>query len=114
VDLVGGLRYNSIRSELGLSGTPVAAAEDWWDPFIGVRAQIPLAERWSLMGYADIGGFGVGSDFTWQALVGVNYAFSTSTTMRLGYREVSVDYDRGNFLYDMRMGGVYLSMSVRF
>ena len=56
------------------------------DPYVGVRVQYPIAERWTLVGYADVGGFGVGSEFTWQAAAGINYEFSKSIAGKFGYR----------------------------
>ncbi|MCK7577560.1 MAG: hypothetical protein MZV65_18315 [Chromatiales bacterium] len=41
------------------------------DPVIGIRVIAPFAEHWSFVGYADIGGFGMGSDITYQVIAGV-------------------------------------------
>jgi hypothetical protein len=47
--------------------TEASADVNWIDPIIGLRAQYHLTEKWYLAGKSDIGGFGVGSDFTWTA-----------------------------------------------
>lgn len=114
VDVLGGLRYNRLKTELDIGSRSVSATEDWVDPFIGARIQIPLSERWTLMGYADIGGFGVGSDNTWQLAGGVNYAFSRNITGKFGYRHLKVDYDKNDFRYDMATSGVYVGVGFRF
>lgn len=122
VDLVGGLRYTKIdvdakidASLFSLPGTVKRSGDlDWIDPYLGVRVQYPLNERWSLVGYADVGGFGVGSDFTWQGVAGVNYEFSKSVVAKFGYRYLRVDYDKDNTLYEMRNDGVYLGAGIRF
>lgn len=122
VDLIAGLRYNKIdvdakidASLFGLSGTAKRSGDlDWIDPYIGVRVQYPLNERWSLVGYADAGGFGVGSDFTWQGAAGVNYEFSKTFVAKFGYRYLRVDYDKDNTLYEMRNDGLYLGAGIRF
>jgi opacity protein-like surface antigen len=92
----------------------VGAEKDWVDPYVGVRAQHPLAERWTLVGYADVGGFGVGSEFAWQAAAGVNYEFSKSIVDKFAYRYLYVDYDKDGFRYDMENSGVYLGAGIRF
>jgi hypothetical protein len=117
VDLVGGARYNYVKSQIEidpgiLAGRRGSRSVDWWDGFVGARAIIPFAERWSLVGYADIGAGG--SDLTWQALAGVNYRFSPAISTKLGYRSLSVDYEESNFLYDMNTSGLYLGVGIRF
>lgn len=122
LDVIGGLRYAKIEADAQIDGsffaqtTSVARSADksWVDPYVGVRVLHPLAERWTLVGYADIGGFGVGSDFTWQAAAGVNYEFSKAIAGKFGYRYMSVDYDKDGFRYDMANSGLYLGAGFRF
>ena len=122
LDVIGGVRYMKLAAEadidaslFGQAGTTTRrASESWWDPYIGLRTQLPLAERWSVVAYADVGGFGVGSDFTWQALLGVNYEFSKTIVGKAGYRMLGVDYDKNGFAYDMFYSGLYLGAGFRF
>jgi opacity protein-like surface antigen len=79
-----------------------------------VRFLQPVAEHWTLVSYLDIGGFGVGSDFTWQALVGANYELSKTFAAKFGYRYLGVDYDKDGFVYDMGNSGLYLGLGIRF
>jgi len=60
--------------------------------FACARIQYPLGDRWSLAGYADIGGFGLGSDLSWQAMAGANYAFNPDLIGKVGYRIVYNKY----------------------
>ena len=48
--------------------------------------------------YGDYGRFGVGSDSTWQYILGAEYHFAKTVAMKFGYRELSIDYDKNNFL----------------
>lgn len=123
VDLVVGLRTMSVRWNVGIQASvPVLPAterrflqtERWVDPVVGARIQHPLDARWTLVGYADIGGFGAGSDLSWQLLGGVNYSFTPSVIGRVGYRYVSVDYDKQAFTYDMAIAGVFLGIGIRW
>jgi opacity protein-like surface antigen len=119
VDLVVGVRINDVKLDLDLSssalapnGRTVVRSRSWADGFVGVRAQYPIAPQWSLVGYVDLGGGG--SDFTWQALAGVNYAISPTMTAKFGYRYLKVDYHRDEFLYDIATSGIYAGMGFRF
>lgn len=121
VDLVGGLRYNSVKWDVRISASvPVLPAPDrrftrsesWVDPYAGARILKPLDERWALVGYADIGGLGMGSDLSWQAIVGANYAFRPDMSTKFGYRYISTDYDDDGFTYDVASAGLYLGVGI--
>jgi opacity protein-like surface antigen len=123
VDLVGGLRYASVKWDVGIQASvPVlpptdrrfVQTKDWVDPVVGARIQHALGDRWTLVGYADIGGFGAGSDLTWQLLAGANYAFTPTFIGKVGYRYVSVDYDKQDFSYNMAFSGAFLGLGIRW
>ncbi len=50
-----------------------------------------LNDRLSLTGYGDIGGFGVGSDFTWQAIAALDWRVSEKSSASVGYRWIQID-----------------------
>ena len=122
VDVIGGARYAKLTADARIGGSfyaqtgsvAASAEKSWVDPYVGVRAQRPVADRWTLVGYVDVGGFGVGSDLTWQAAAGVNYEFSKAIAGKFGYRYMSVDYDNDGFRYDMANSGLYLGVGIRF
>ncbi|MGH8642242.1 MAG: hypothetical protein ACRET6_11045 [Burkholderiales bacterium] len=122
IDVIGGLRYAKIEADAMINGSFFAqsgtvarsAKKDWVDPYIGVRVLQPIANDWTLVSYLDIGGFGVGSDFTWQAILGLNYEISKTFAAKFGYRYLSVDYDKDGFVYDMANSGLYLGVGIRF
>ena len=70
----------------------------------------------------DVGGFGVASKFSWQALAAVNYDFfvskSVSWSGMVGYRGLYVDYSEGagltRYEYNMTMHGPVLGVTARF
>jgi len=123
IDVIGGLRYNSVSWDVAIdasvpvipvSGRQFEQSKSWTDPFIGARVQLPLGDRWTLVGYGDIGGFGVGSDLSWQALIGANYAFTPTIIGKVGYRHISVNYDKRDFTYDVASSGPYLGLGIRW
>ena len=44
----------------------------------------------------------------------MNYAFTKSVTGKLGYRYMSIDYDKDGFRYDMDQRGFYVGVGIRF
>ncbi len=99
-----------------VNGLPTAASADknWVDPILGVRAQWNLNDKWFLAGKSDIGGFGVGSDFTWTVQGTVGYRFTETVSAELGYRYMDTDYQDGAFTYDIAESGIYTGLNYRF
>jgi hypothetical protein len=95
---------------------PTSAASDcWWiDPIIGLRGQVNFTRWLFAAGQADVGGFGVGSQITWnmQATLGVN--FSRNIALETGYRYMYIDYDRDNLLYNVNMPGIFTGLIFKF
>jgi hypothetical protein len=68
---------------------------EWVDPVVGARLRHQTASGSDINLEGDVGGFGAGSEFSWQAVA--TYGFDVNvfqTTMRsvVGYRALSVDY----------------------
>ena len=124
VDVLGAGRYTRLETDLNLVTTTgpllpgntrsVSGSADWWDPVVGARALIPFAEHWTFMGYADVGGFGVGSKITYQAIAGANWEFARSFTAKFGYRYMYQKYDKNNFLWDVAAHGAYIGLGIAF
>ena len=92
----------------------VAASKSWVDPIVGARARYNFSDRFYAIARADVGGFGVGSDITWQAYGAIGYQLTAHTTLELGYRHLYVDYADGNFSYDISTSGVQMAIGYRF
>jgi hypothetical protein len=122
VEPTAGIRYTNLRVELDGTGPQgngrqVDQSESWVDPLIGARFALDLAERWTLAGEADIGGFGVGSDLAWnvQAFLGYKTSlFGRAFTLTGGYRALSQDYENGDFEWDVTTQGPILGVVMRF
>jgi hypothetical protein len=112
-----GMRLNSVNAEVSIfrntigGGTePLGASVDrtWIDPIIITRFTHNI-NKWFFIARGDLGGFGIGSDFTWQAQGYAGYRFSKLFQASLGYRAIGVDYDNGSgtdrFRYDMTTFG---------
>jgi opacity protein-like surface antigen len=62
----------------------------------------------------DVGGFGVGSDLTWQAFGGVSYDINETWSIKAGYRALATDYENGGFRLDAVSHGPVVGLGVRF
>ena len=94
------------------------ASKTWCDPIIIVRSNHVIKEKWLAQLRADVGGFGIGSDFTWQLQANVGYRFSELFQTTIGYRYIGIDYDKGEgvdrFLYDIDTYGWVVRLGFNF
>jgi len=120
VEVLAGTRYNNLSA--GISGGPLgfnpSDTRDWWDPIVGANLSLPLGRQFSFNVRGDIGGFGVGSDLTWQAFPSFDWRFTQWGSLQLGYRWLYMDYETGSgtsqFQYDMLTQGPQLGFTVHF
>ena len=114
VDLLFGLRYTDQETEV--APTPIKISQNWTDPVFGARWWWRFADRWSLVARGDIGGFGVGSDFTWQALALVDWKPFKHVSFAGGYRALYQDYEDGSgpalFKYKATLHGPLLGVNI--
>ncbi len=115
-----GARYNSIEANLDLNlppGKVRGGTQDWWDPIVGVNLSLPLSgQKLTFDGRFDVGGFGAGSDLTWQAFPYVNWRFAKSASLQVGYRWLGTDYETGSglnrFKYDVVLQGPQIGLTI--
>lgn len=119
----GGLRYIDLSVEVQARGPlgnlrTAGGSESWVDPLIGARYTIPLNDRWSLALRGDIGGFGVGSDFAWQAIATARWQATERLGVLAAYRYFDMDYEDGDgagrFKYDIAISGPALGIVFTF
>jgi opacity protein-like surface antigen len=96
-DVYAGARYFASTLTFDIAsrnlGRNVKATLDWADPIVGVRGATPLGGRWTVSGFADVGGFDGSSDLSWEVYGGANYAFSQHWAGTIGYRYMSILYE---------------------
>lgn len=115
-----GARYNSIEANLDLNlppGQVRGGTQAWWDPIVGVNLSYPISgQKLSFDGRFDVGGFGAGSDITWQAFPYVNWRFAKSASFQFGYRWLGTDYETGSganrFRYDVVLAGPQIGLTI--
>lgn len=95
-------------------GFTVEDDRGWTDPIIGAGLRYDLSDRWHLLALGDVGGFGVGSDFSWNAWGGLGFEFTDWWSASLGYRYLHVDYESDRWAMDVNIHGFMLGFGFRF
>jgi hypothetical protein len=120
LDLIAGVRYNKLEPEITTSGVgPIPPSlktdEDWVDPLIGGRYIREISDKWHLILRADLGGFGVGSDFVWNVAGFLDYRPWKHVSLIGGYRALDTDYkNSGSTIsrYDVRLAGPLAGINI--
>ena len=84
------------------------------DPIVGVRGQHALSDHWILAGRGDIGGFGAGSELSWQLEAYVLFRLSTVVDLGLGYRYLDILYEEDGGEIELAFRGPVLGAGIRF
>lgn len=138
IDVLAGARYwhqkmginldvsgNVTIDDLILSGSFAIARSgtvDWVDPVVGARLRHRFAPGHELTVRGDVGGFGAGSQFSWNALAAYNWDFAVRNGITysgvVGYRALSVDYEQGSgrnkYAFDVLTHGPILGLNIGF
>jgi hypothetical protein len=119
--LLFGGRYVDLQSKIEFRGPLRLSArggESWLDPLVGLGVESPMSEKWTFYGRVDAGGFGVGSDLSYQLKLNFGYRPSDRFSLRFGYRLLDIDYEDGTgadrFLYDVQTRGPNLGFVLHF
>ena len=122
-DLTFGARVNTLQAGLRVnlpqSVRSVDGSKTWVDPIVGVQLRTPEnGKRWHAQVYTEIGGFGVGSTFTWQVFPTIGVNIGRRASLEFGYRWLDIDYstgeDRTLFTWDVLTQGPLLGIAFRF
>jgi hypothetical protein len=118
-DTFAGARVNWMETDVDLefrNGTTWSGSGDqtWIDPIIGMRFQNNFSERFFFRALGDIGGGGISSDITWQAMGAVGYHINERSSVALGYRAIGTDYSHNEIRYDITSHGLLLGYEYKF
>lgn len=95
-------------------GPRIDSSNNWIDPIVGLRGDLHFNDRWFAVAEFDIGGFGVGSDFSWNAMAAVGFAISHVVSVEVGWKHLDVDYQDGTFIFDVALSGPFLAFTFTF
>jgi hypothetical protein len=127
LELGAGGRINNITASADINvitpggGKKMSSSKSntWFDPLLVTRLKKSVNEKWLFQLRADIGGFGVGSQFAWQLQPDIFYRVSKLLQFGLGYRIISMDYNNDSgggdrFVYDMDEYGPQIRIGFNF
>jgi hypothetical protein len=138
IDLYGGGRFWWQNAEASLAltagltigdltisgGRAIAASGDvtWFDPLVGLRLRHHFSPGTELVLRGDVGGFGAGSNISWQIMGYLSWDFARTQHVvwsgMLGYRALYVDFEKGTgntlYEYDMLTHGPIVGVTARF
>jgi hypothetical protein len=123
-DLTGTLAFSgplgvTIRRNRAVASS---GSVDWVDPFVGARIRRQLAPGQEIVLRGDVGGFGAGSQFSWQAIGTYNWMLCMTHGIPIdgyvGFRALSADYSQGSgtskFEFDNVIYGPVIGATMRF
>lgn len=116
VDILVGARLWNVetRVDVPLAGISVSPDKTFVDPIIAARLNAQIAPNLSTTTYADIGGFGVGSDFTYQIAGTLNYRIGRATYISAGYRHLYLDFDDNGTVFEGSQTGPLIGLTQQF
>ncbi|MCE8001554.1 hypothetical protein [Billgrantia ethanolica] len=116
LDLLVGARAWRMKSEVSVPalGLGLQDTERWVDPILVARWRTVWSPAWSTLLHADVGGFGIGADSTWQVMATANYQISEALYLSAGYRQLVLHRDEEGTRLDIAMGGPLVGMTWRF
>jgi len=119
LDVYAGTRVNWMETDVDIkfrrgATRSYSADKTWVDPIVGLRFQHDFTDKFFMLALADIGGFDISSDLTWQAMAALGYRVTNKASIGLGYRGIGTDYTSGGTTYDVISHGLLLGFDYKF
>jgi opacity protein-like surface antigen len=121
LDALIGARYNHVGLKFDVDFAPevlgdphVDGSKGWVDPIIGLQLRGKACQSATFVAKGDIGGFGVGSDITWQLYGGLEFQLTRNMWGGIGWRHLLTDYQNGDFKYNVSTTGPVLELGINF
>jgi hypothetical protein len=121
-DATANLNFSNLHIERSF-GIAVARSDvvQWVDPVFGLRLRHRFTPNQEIFVRGDIGGFGLGSQFSWQAVAAYSYAWQFTgyqIAAALGFRALGVNYTSGSGVDTLAINevlyGPIIGVSFRF
>lgn len=120
LDLFAGARvydfYSQIRlhPNLGQQGFNASATTTWADPIFGARGRYYVSPIVFLNGYGDVGGFGAGSELSWQVVGTIGIQAARWCDVQVGYRALGFEYQGTRGTQEITTHGPIFGATIRF
>ena len=116
LDAMAGVRVNDIDIGIalgvGILNPSLNRGDNWTDAIVGMKGQYAIDPKWSLTGWALIGGGS--SDITWDLYGAVTYSVRPGFDMSVGFRGLKIDYSSSDFTWDVLQYGPVLNATFKF
>ena len=123
--LYAGARFADIENTINTNFTPLGIPElnnsrsisfgdNWVDPMIGGYSEYAFNNTFTLLSRLEVGGFGVGSDNSWLASLGLDHKLSDNWSLKYSYRFLSVDYGDNDFVFNIETNGLLIGATYKF
>lgn len=127
LEIGAGGRLNNLHSEIDVRRNVFPAGTEeyygtqsttWIDPILITRLSAHFRDKVLFQFRGDVGGFGIGSDFSWQLQAYTGYRFSDLFQLTVGYRVLSTDYrkeaDTNYFVFNVKEFGPVIRFGFNF
>ncbi|MGX1499601.1 opacity protein-like surface antigen [Labrenzia sp. MBR-25] len=104
---------NTLKFDGGLfGGRSYKDSATWIDAMGGVKGRVDFSDRFYFTGSALAGGGS--SNFGWDLMGGLGYEMSDHFSAVAGYRALGVDYQDGDFEFDVTIQGPIVGVALKF
>jgi len=99
LDVLAGARIYDFFAQIRLQpnlvhvGVNNEGTNTWVDPIIGLRGRYYVSRAFFLNGFGDVGGFGAGSEISWQVFGGFGVQAARWCDLQFGYRALGFEYE---------------------
>ena len=117
LDLLAGGRLTGLKANLEITGPLETHEADFKKthiaPVLGSRLRVPLGQKWGASIYGDVGGFGISSALSWQAMSTVQYDLSKHWQLGGGWRHYYGRATDNGFKLVQKLDGPIFTVSYR-
>jgi opacity protein-like surface antigen len=112
-DILAGARFVKQEVEINIPQLGSRSrSENWADALGGLRIIVPFTQQ---IGVSCVGLVGAGdSNLTWEVLPLVYWNITEHIGLKAGYRYLSYDFDKDEFIYDVDTDGFIAGVTVKF
>ena len=122
VTLLAGARLVDMGMSISWEGTledrRLDASKTFVDPLVGLHVFAPLSQKWWFGFRGDVGGFGVGSELTWQAYADIGFRVSHVVSVLAGYHVIDMEYESATDVVpvelDIQVSGPQIAVAFTF
>ncbi|MDX5585964.1 MAG: hypothetical protein QNK20_13810 [Aureibaculum sp.] len=114
LDALAGARFFNVTTNVQIDDIEIANTKfNFLDPYVGMRFHNDW-NKWAIGGRVDIGGFGLGSEYSYKINGLIHYKFKESLVASIGYQVYKPKYQEDMFEYNLGTEGFLLGLTFNF